>query len=73
MGLAPQTGIAHTGLPFASTACSEYNGQEVGVMHACGHDAHMSIGEAAGAGIEFEINRGVKAYGHMVVDFLKSQ
>jgi amidohydrolase len=32
-----------TGLPFASTAKSEYNGQEVGVMHACGHDAHMSM------------------------------
>ena len=32
-----------TGLPFASTARSEYNGQEVGVMHACGHDAHMSM------------------------------
>jgi len=32
-----------TGLPFASTARSKYNGQEVGVMHACGHDAHMSM------------------------------
>lgn len=32
-----------TGLPFASTARSEYNGQEVGVMHACGHDAHMAM------------------------------
>jgi amidohydrolase len=32
-----------TGLPFASTAKGEYNGQEVGVMHACGHDAHMSM------------------------------
>lgn len=32
-----------TGLPFASIARSEYNGQEVGVMHACGHDAHMAI------------------------------
>ena len=32
-----------TGLPFASTARSEYNGQEVGVMHACGHDAHTAI------------------------------
>jgi len=32
-----------TGLPFASTARGEYNGQEVGVMHACGHDAHMSM------------------------------
>jgi len=32
-----------TGLPFASQARAEYNGQEVGVMHACGHDAHMSM------------------------------
>ena len=32
-----------TGLPFASEARGEYNGQEVGVMHACGHDAHMSM------------------------------
>ena len=32
-----------TGLPFASTARSEYNGNEVGVMHACGHDAHMAM------------------------------
>ncbi len=32
-----------TGLPFASKVRSEYNGQEVGVMHACGHDAHMAM------------------------------
>ena len=32
-----------TGLPFASEARAEYNGQEVGVMHACGHDAHMAM------------------------------
>lgn len=32
-----------TGLPFASTARGEYRGQEVGVMHACGHDTHMSM------------------------------
>jgi amidohydrolase len=32
-----------TGLPFASTATGEYNGQEVGVMHACGHDTHMAM------------------------------
>lgn len=30
-------------LPFRSTARSRYDGQEVGVMHACGHDAHMAI------------------------------
>ena len=32
-----------TGLPFASTAKSEYRGQPVGVMHACGHDMHVAI------------------------------
>ncbi|WP_395672447.1 amidohydrolase [Phenylobacterium sp.] len=32
-----------TGLPFASKAKGEYNGQTVSVMHACGHDAHVAI------------------------------
>ncbi len=32
-----------TNLPFASKAKGIYNGQEVGVMHACGHDAHVAI------------------------------
>src|SRR5881296_4038407 len=30
-------------LPFKSTVRSTYNGQEVGVMHACGHDAHTAM------------------------------
>ncbi len=30
-------------LPFASVARSEYNGEDVPVMHACGHDTHMAI------------------------------
>ncbi|MEO7917156.1 MAG: amidohydrolase, partial [Dokdonella sp.] len=30
-------------LPFASKAKGEYQGKTVGVMHACGHDAHMSM------------------------------
>jgi len=32
-----------TGLPFASKVTSEYRGEPVGVMHACGHDAHTAI------------------------------
>jgi amidohydrolase len=73
LGLAVQTGVAHTGvvglldsgkpgpvialradmdalpvaeqvdLPFASKARTTYNGQDVGVMHACGHDCHVAI------------------------------
>lgn len=30
-------------LPFASKEKSEYNGQPVGVMHACGHDSHVAM------------------------------
>jgi amidohydrolase len=30
-------------VPFASKVKSEYEGKPVGVMHACGHDAHMAI------------------------------
>jgi amidohydrolase len=30
-------------LPFRSTVKTTYDGQTVGVMHACGHDAHMGI------------------------------
>ena len=30
-------------LPFASTVKSTYNGQDVGVMHACGHDTHIAM------------------------------
>ncbi|HZX77544.1 M20 family metallopeptidase [Lysobacter sp.] len=32
-----------TGLPFASKVKTTYRGQDVGVMHACGHDAHVAI------------------------------
>jgi amidohydrolase len=35
--------IERTPVPFASTVRSTYNGQDVGVMHACGHDAHVAI------------------------------
>ena len=30
-------------LPFKSRVRTEYNGQQVGVMHACGHDTHVAI------------------------------
>ena len=30
-------------VPFASKVRTEYNGHDVGVMHACGHDAHIAI------------------------------
>lgn len=30
-------------LPFASKVVAEYNGQKVGVMHACGHDTHVAM------------------------------
>lgn len=32
-----------TDLPFASKVRTEYLGQEVGVMHACGHDVHTAV------------------------------
>jgi amidohydrolase len=35
--------VERNSLPFASKAKGEYQGQEVGVMHACGHDTHIAI------------------------------
>lgn len=32
-----------TNLPFASKVRATYLGQEVGVMHACGHDVHTAV------------------------------
>jgi amidohydrolase len=52
-----------TDLPFRSTARSTYNGQDVGVMHACGHDAHvamlMGVAEAL-AGVRAQLPGTVK-------------
>ncbi|MEO7393902.1 MAG: amidohydrolase [Chitinophagaceae bacterium] len=50
-------------LPFASKVKSTYNGQDVGVMHACGHDTHvailMSVAEVL-AGMKNELKGTVK-------------
>ena len=35
--------VERADLPFASKVKSTYNGKEVGVMHACGHDTHVAI------------------------------
>jgi amidohydrolase len=55
--------VERVNLPFASKAKSTYNGQEVGVMHACGHDTHiaimMSVAEVL-AGMKDKIKGSVK-------------
>lgn len=35
--------IERNSLPFASKEKTIFNDQEVGIMHACGHDTHMAI------------------------------
>lgn len=35
--------LEQTGAPFASKARGEYQGNDVPVMHACGHDTHISM------------------------------
>lgn len=39
--------VERTPVPFASKVKTQFNGQEVGVMHACGHDAHVAMLMAA--------------------------
>jgi amidohydrolase len=55
--------VERVDLPFASKAKTNYNGQEVGVMHACGHDTHvailMSVAEVL-AGMKNELKGTVK-------------
>jgi amidohydrolase len=55
--------IERVKLPFASKQKTTYNGQEVGVMHACGHDAHvamlMSVAEIL-SGMKNEIKGTIK-------------
>ncbi|TFF40111.1 amidohydrolase [Mucilaginibacter psychrotolerans] len=52
-------------LPFASKVKTQYNGNEVGVMHACGHDSHMAILMAVA-----EILSGIKNDLHGTVKFI---
>jgi len=35
--------VEQVDIPFKSRVRSTFNGHEVGVMHACGHDAHVAI------------------------------
>ena len=35
--------VERTPVPFASKVRTTFNGQDVGAMHACGHDSHMAI------------------------------
>jgi len=55
--------VENENLPYASKVKTEYNGQEVGVMHACGHDTHvamlMSVAEVL-SGIKSELKGTVK-------------
>ena len=55
--------LERTNLSFASKQKSEYNGQEVSVMHACGHDTHvamlMSVAEIL-AGVKKELKGTIK-------------
>ena len=57
--------IERVPVPFASKAKSTYNGQEVGVMHACGHDSHMGILMATA-----EILASMKSQLHGTVKFI---
>jgi len=52
-----------TAVPFASKVRTTWNGESVGVMHACGHDAHVAILMAVAsvlAGLRAELAGSVK-------------
>ena len=52
-----------TAVPFASKVRTTWNGESVGVMHACGHDAHVAILMATAsvlAGLRAELAGSVK-------------
>jgi amidohydrolase len=55
--------VERVNIPYASREKATYNGQEVGVMHACGHDTHvamlMSVAEIL-AGLKREIKGTIK-------------
>jgi amidohydrolase len=52
-------------VPFASSALTQFNGQQVGVMHACGHDCHVAILMGVA-----EILAGMKARLHGRIKFI---
>ncbi|RYG50398.1 MAG: amidohydrolase, partial [Chitinophagaceae bacterium] len=55
--------VERVNIPYASKVKTTYNGTEVGVMHACGHDTHvailMSVAEVL-AGVRSELKGSVK-------------
>ncbi|MBL0131645.1 MAG: amidohydrolase [Chitinophagaceae bacterium] len=55
--------VERVNIPFASKQKTTYNGQEVGVMHACGHDSHtamlMSVAEVL-SGMKSELKGTIK-------------
>ena len=57
--------VERTSVPFASKVKTSYNGQDVGVMHACGHDSHVAIMMSVA-----EILSGLRQYLHGTVKFI---
>jgi amidohydrolase len=57
--------VERTPVPFASKVKTTYNGQEVGVMHACGHDSHVAIMMSVA-----EVLSGMKQYLHGTINFI---